>query len=330
MSSSDSSGQDVMSCQICMKNFDPNIQKPLVLIPCGHTLCSQCQPRVNNKCPFDNTAIASTVVNFQIMSCLSSSSSSSIIGNTWRRFISLPIKFLKKKNQTTAPNSTSMAVGSIPVNRAPSNRNSMSARLDSTASVARPARYVYDRQADSMSARLDSTRITPASVASPARYVFYWQTDSMSNAYEPYKKQHQDRLNEAYREYLNSGRTRGQRAILTVARRDQTGFDSYAVVFDRLKQLNQRTGFERNLVIKPSNDNTHVQWSFWNDLHEFQQFDSSTSKYIEECYLNYIENENDRQARYRVGPFDYVIDFKAFNQVNLLTRKARQVERLIA
>ncbi len=57
-----------MDCDICLKDFDQSLNKPLVLLNCAHTVCSFC---VNNlldkKCPTCNSQIERTVPNWALL-----------------------------------------------------------------------------------------------------------------------------------------------------------------------------------------------------------------------------------------------------------------------
>jgi uncharacterized protein YjbI with pentapeptide repeats len=44
--------KDITLCQICMEN-----KKNRVIVPCGHTLCAQCEKSIKNKCPFCRTIV---------------------------------------------------------------------------------------------------------------------------------------------------------------------------------------------------------------------------------------------------------------------------------
>lgn len=38
-----------MNCKICFENFDLNEHKPMVMIPCGHTVCQKCLERIKQQ-----------------------------------------------------------------------------------------------------------------------------------------------------------------------------------------------------------------------------------------------------------------------------------------
>ena len=46
-------------CSLCCELYDENKRKPLVLVPCGHTLCKVCAYQlVTSECPFCRLAIS--------------------------------------------------------------------------------------------------------------------------------------------------------------------------------------------------------------------------------------------------------------------------------
>jgi len=39
-----------LECEICRENYDSNLHKPMIFIPCGHGACSSCSPQLRRKC----------------------------------------------------------------------------------------------------------------------------------------------------------------------------------------------------------------------------------------------------------------------------------------
>ena len=49
-------------CSLCCELYDENKRKPLVLVPCGHSLCKVCAHQlVVNECPFCRIEISKTL-----------------------------------------------------------------------------------------------------------------------------------------------------------------------------------------------------------------------------------------------------------------------------
>jgi hypothetical protein len=57
-----------MDCDICLKDFDQSLNKPLVLLNCAHTVCSFCvNSLLDKKCPTCNSQIERTVPNWALL-----------------------------------------------------------------------------------------------------------------------------------------------------------------------------------------------------------------------------------------------------------------------
>lgn len=55
-----------MDCEICMKIFDSRYNTPMVLIPCGHSICNSCLICVKT-CPFCRSNICCSIKNWRII-----------------------------------------------------------------------------------------------------------------------------------------------------------------------------------------------------------------------------------------------------------------------
>lgn len=60
--------QQVPECKICFNIYN-ELNPPLLLVPCGHTLCLCCYRglRGNKTCPFDSTPITATPINSNVL-----------------------------------------------------------------------------------------------------------------------------------------------------------------------------------------------------------------------------------------------------------------------
>ena len=52
-----------MNCEFCMESFNDTTNKPLIIINCGHTICSKCEKNANKKCPTCKSIIERTLFN---------------------------------------------------------------------------------------------------------------------------------------------------------------------------------------------------------------------------------------------------------------------------
>ena len=60
-----------LQCDICFNDFDHDLNKPLVLQPCCHTICSDCVKRLLNRtCPTCRSLFTNKAPNFAILKML--------------------------------------------------------------------------------------------------------------------------------------------------------------------------------------------------------------------------------------------------------------------
>jgi hypothetical protein len=71
--------EDFLECQICIEIFNSNKKRPMCLHPCGHTLCEECyKSLVSKKCPFCQSFIQNSSVNYCLLSILPNESSKKV------------------------------------------------------------------------------------------------------------------------------------------------------------------------------------------------------------------------------------------------------------
>ena len=59
-------------CPISLDSYNDKDHKPIVLVPCGHSICEQCLKNLTNKvCPIDRIPFTSTTINYSLIGCLS-------------------------------------------------------------------------------------------------------------------------------------------------------------------------------------------------------------------------------------------------------------------
>ena len=64
----------LFQCEICTNDYDNQLRRPFVLLPCGHTVCSVCIDQLENKqCPSDRRAFTDKVLNWEVHKCLAPS-----------------------------------------------------------------------------------------------------------------------------------------------------------------------------------------------------------------------------------------------------------------
>ena len=75
LSESDLHGENekmnIPTCSICLRNYNLIRRNPMVLVSCGHSVCSECLIRII-KCPICRLDIEDTIINWAINSELSS------------------------------------------------------------------------------------------------------------------------------------------------------------------------------------------------------------------------------------------------------------------
>jgi hypothetical protein len=65
--------EDNLTCQICLIKFNENKNKPVTLVPCGHTYCCTCIEKfADNLCPYDRQLFRSTVINWLAVGMITS------------------------------------------------------------------------------------------------------------------------------------------------------------------------------------------------------------------------------------------------------------------
>lgn len=65
--------EENLTCQICLMKFNENQNKPVTLVPCGHTYCCTCIEKfLDNLCPYDRQLFQSTVINWLVVGMISS------------------------------------------------------------------------------------------------------------------------------------------------------------------------------------------------------------------------------------------------------------------
>lgn len=56
--------ESMLTCPVCLDKYNQTKRRPMVLVPCGHTICNSCYGKLTvNNCPIDRGNIQSTVVN---------------------------------------------------------------------------------------------------------------------------------------------------------------------------------------------------------------------------------------------------------------------------
>ncbi|CAJ0950528.1 unnamed protein product, partial [Mesorhabditis belari] len=68
-SSATTQGIEDLSCPICYEDYNADDSKPLNLVPCGHSVCSTCRPRIH-QCPTCRSNITSSSVAFTVLGVL--------------------------------------------------------------------------------------------------------------------------------------------------------------------------------------------------------------------------------------------------------------------
>ena len=71
---------DEYKCPICYEQFDSQDKKPIVLFPCGHSICSECLKHYerstnSRKCCMCNSSYKSTAVNYALLNAMGQASS---------------------------------------------------------------------------------------------------------------------------------------------------------------------------------------------------------------------------------------------------------------
>ncbi|CAJ0950547.1 unnamed protein product, partial [Mesorhabditis belari] len=65
-SSATTQGIEDLSCPICYEDYNADDSKPLNLVPCGHSVCSTCRPRIDH-CPTCRSNITGSSVAFTVL-----------------------------------------------------------------------------------------------------------------------------------------------------------------------------------------------------------------------------------------------------------------------
>ncbi|CAJ0950496.1 unnamed protein product, partial [Mesorhabditis belari] len=68
-SSATTQGIEDLSCPICYEDYNADDSKPLNLVPCGHSVCSTCRPRIH-QCPTCRSSITGSSVAFTVLGVL--------------------------------------------------------------------------------------------------------------------------------------------------------------------------------------------------------------------------------------------------------------------
>ena len=64
-----------MSCKVCFVNYDHSLKKPLILNPCAHSMCSECESKLIVKnCPSCKNKIESSLINTDLLKFIPESS----------------------------------------------------------------------------------------------------------------------------------------------------------------------------------------------------------------------------------------------------------------
>lgn len=66
---------DANTCSICLETMLPPGNSPVILFPCGHTICKECVNRIdkmskNKQCPCCKAKVTSTAVNYSLQSVI--------------------------------------------------------------------------------------------------------------------------------------------------------------------------------------------------------------------------------------------------------------------
>lgn len=64
-------------CPISLDTYNDKERKPIVLVPCGHSICEECLEKLTNKvCPVDRKPFTSTTINYSLIGSLNDKTAS--------------------------------------------------------------------------------------------------------------------------------------------------------------------------------------------------------------------------------------------------------------
>ena len=104
---------------------------------------------------------------------------------------------------------------------------------------------------------------------------------------------------------------------------------TYRIDFERMKQINVKTGHERNVKntsTEGDTANSRVQWYYKNDQQQWAPYSSEHSSQIETWYQD--DDDMPLQHTLQIGKHCYSFDFINKHQMNVLTRTERDIKRM--
>lgn len=246
------------TCPIDFEVYNETDRKPMVIVPCGHSICEKCLSTLpKNECPVDSCKIASSTVNYALLGSL---------------------VFIQQNQPIKPPNPRPSQLP--PQQRHHSRISNFLGRLLTRSSST--THLNKESRETNISRAVSVANINKKNHSEPKTHRYwYWKTD-VANTYEKYPSHYQSYIQNAFLSYVKD-RSKNEIIIRGIKRKNTLKSESYAIDFKKMKQLNLRTRSLRDIIT--DNTNKHLIKIIWYSTDtDIQQYEASLQTSIEKSY----------------------------------------------